>query len=247
MATIKQTSSALGNLINQINAGTPPSSVNAGSFQSSFNQSASGSGYKSSQTNINIDDDSIPANMLNPEPVFELNYKSTQKQCIKKAKQQLEIIVKEVVPSVLQNSSMIIDKINQDAEQLGQLYYQAICSDKILQACMETIARGETQARLFEVYSKLSSQQENLSSKITETQNQMRKYFIDTYLDLQQKDDQDEVLTNNSAPQALAAPEEESPSFKENVIVGTENTAKLIAQKKKQAMIAKFQEVSDKE
>ena len=75
----------------------------------------------------------------------------------------------------------------------------------------------------------------------------MRKYFIDTYLDLQQKDDQDEVLTNNSAPQALAAPEEESPSFKENVIVGTENTAKLIAQKKKQAMIAKFQEVSDKE
>lgn len=247
MATIKQTSSALGNLINQINAGTQPSSVNAGSFQSAFSTPISNNSYKSTPTNINIDDDSIPTNMLNPEPVFELNYKSTQKQCIKKAKQQLQIIVNEVVPTLLQNSSMIIDKINQDAEQLGQLYYQAICSDKILQACMETIARGETQARLFEVYSKLSSQQENLASKITETQNQMRKYFIDTYLDLQQKDNQDDVLTNGKTVQALEAPKDDIPVFSRNTIVGTENTAKLIAEKKRQAMIAKYQEVKDQE
>lgn len=237
MATIKQTSNTLGNLINQINSGIPPTAASSSSFNSGL------SGYSTSQSNINIDDDSIPANMLNPEPVFEINYKSTQKQCIKKAKQQLQIIVKEVVPSLLQNSAMIVDKINQDAEQLGQLYYQAVCSDKVLQALMDTIARGETQARLFEVYSKLSSQQEALASKITETQNQMRKYFIDTYLDLQQKDDQDDMIASEKKP-AIEAPKEEL-TFKGNTIVGTENTIKLIAEKKKQAMIAKFQEVKD--
>lgn len=236
MATIKQTSNALGNLINQINNGVQQST---GSFSMPLNNS----GYSASQNSIAIDDDSIPTNMLNPEPVFELNYKSTQKQCVKKAKQQLQIIVKEVVPKLLQNSSMIIDKINQDAEQLGQLYYQAICSDKILQACMETIARGETQARLFEVYAKLSSQQENLTTKITETQNQMRKYFIDTYLDLQQKDEQDDMMTDNKL--AIEAPQDEEITFKGNTFLGTENTVKLIAEKKKQAMIAKYQEVKE--
>lgn len=237
MATIKQTSNALGNLINQINNGVQQSTG------SSFSMPLNNSGYSASQNSIAIDDDSIPTNMLNPEPVFELNYKSTQKQCVKKAKQQLQIIVKEVVPKLLQNSSMIIDKINQDAEQLGQLYYQAICSDKILQACMETIARGETQARLFEVYAKLSSQQENLTTKITETQNQMRKYFIDTYLDLQQKDEQDDMMTDNKL--AIEAPQDEEITFKGNTFLGTENTVKLIAEKKKQAMIAKYQEVKE--
>lgn len=237
MATIKQTSNALGNLINQINNGVQQSTG------SSFSMSLNNSGYSASQNSIAIDDDSIPTNMLNPEPVFELNYKSTQKQCVKKAKQQLQIIVKEVVPKLLQNSSMIIDKINQDAEQLGQLYYQAICSDKILQACMETIARGETQARLFEVYAKLSSQQENLTTKITETQNQMRKYFIDTYLDLQQKDEQDDKMIDNKL--AIEAPQNEEITFKGNTFLGTENTVKLIAEKKKQAMIAKYQEVKE--
>jgi hypothetical protein len=237
MATIKQTSNALGNLINQINAGIPPTTASSTSFSGS-------SGYSTSTSNINIDDDSIPTNMLNPEPVFEINYKSTQKQCVKKAKQQLQIIVKEVVPSLLQNSAMIVDKINQDAEQLGQLYYQAVCSDKVLQALMETIARGETQARLFEVYSKLSAQQESLASKITETQNQMRKYFIDTYLDLQQKDDQDDMLSAGKVTAAIEAPQDDV-SFKGNTIVGTENTIKLIAERKKKAMIAKYQEIKD--
>ena len=56
MATIKGTSNALGNLINKINstAGPAPSGFSSG--------------------NIDIDD-SIPTNMLTPEPVFKINYK----------------------------------------------------------------------------------------------------------------------------------------------------------------------------
>jgi len=114
MATIKGTSNALGNLINKINSASA-TSVNSGV----------GNG------NINIDD-SIPTNMLNPEPVIKINFKSSHKQCIKKAKEQLMIIVKEVVPILLQTSSMIADKVEQDAEQLGNLYYEYIKTEQVI-------------------------------------------------------------------------------------------------------------------
>lgn len=238
MATIKNTSNTLGNLLNQINSqpGGFSSSVPTGGF--------------SQPSNISIDaDDSIPS-MLETQPVFEMNYKSTKKQCIKKAKDQLTVIVKEVVPEVLQDSKMIQDKISQDADWLGALYYEYEKADKVIQALMETIGRGETQARLFEVFTKMSESQQKLSSKITETQNQMRKYYIDTYLDLQQKESADEnaiPAIENKSNKAIEAPAETLKEQTPNIIVGTDQTIKLISDRRRQAMIAKYQEAKDAE
>lgn len=235
MATIKGTSNALGNLINKINAGSGTTAPVSSGF---------------SGTPIDIDD-SIPTNMLSPEPVFKINYKSTEKQCVKKAKEQLMKIVKEVVPTILQNSTMILDKVEQDAEQLGHMYYESIRTDKVIQANMDALGRGEISPRLFEVYAKLSKQQSDLAQQITIVQNNMRKNYIDTYLDLQQKDNAEENLaietskSNNEIP-ALEESREE-PGKLENVIMGTGNVAKMLQEKKKQALIAKFQEVKDDE
>lgn len=229
MATIKSTSSALGNLINKINSTPAPVS------------SGFGSG------NIDIDD-SIPTNMLNPEPVFKINYKSTQKQCIKKAKEQLLIIIREVVPTILQNSSMILDKVEQDAEQLGNLYYEYLKTDKVIQANMDALGRGEISPRLFEVYAKLSKQQADLATQITNTQNTMRKNYIDTYLDLQQKDETDEHLVLSSPKQETRAIENnnyenDNSENSGNVMVGTENVIKLLQERKKQSLVAEFEEI----
>jgi hypothetical protein len=235
MATIKGTSNALGNLINKINAGSGTSAP-------------ASSGFGGAPIDI---DDSIPTNMLSPEPVFKINYKSTEKQCVKKAKEQLMKIVKEVVPTILQNSTMILDKVEQDAEQLGHMYYESIRTDKVIQANMDALGRGEISPRLFEVYAKLSKQQSDLAQQITIVQNNMRKNYIDTYLDLQQKDNAEENLaigtskSNNEIP-ALEESREE-PGKLENVIMGTGNVAKMLQEKKKQALIAKFQEVKDDE
>ena len=235
MATIKGTSNALGNLINKINAGSGTSA-------------SVSSGFGGAPIDI---DDSIPTNMLTPEPVFKINYKSTEKQCVKKAKEQLMKIVKEVVPTILQNSTMILDKVEQDAEQLGHMYYESIRTDKVIQANMDALGRGEISPRLFEVYAKLSKQQSDLAQQITIVQNNMRKNYIDTYLDLQQKDNAEENLaigtskSNNEIP-ALEEIREE-PGKLENVIMGTGNVAKMLQEKKKQALIAKFQEVKDEE
>ena len=236
MATIKGTSNALGNLINKINS--------AGSGASA----PVSSGF--SGTPIDIDD-SIPTNMLNPEPVFKINYKSTEKQCVKKAKEQLMKIVKEVVPNILQNSTMILDKVEQDAEQLGHMYYESIRTDKVIQANMDALGRGEISPRLFEVYAKLSKQQSDLAQQITIVQNNMRKNYIDMYLDLQQKDNMEENLAIGSSKHKTEMPaleeNKDEPGKLENVIMGTGNVAKMLQEKKKQALIAKFQEVKDEE
>ena len=236
MATIKNKSNVLGNMMAQINNAIP-NQPQQGQFASP--------GTYGSPSGISIDDDSIPANMLNTAPVFDMNYKSAKKQCYKKAKEQLKVIVSEVVPTILQNSGLIVDKINQDAEQLGNLYYEYEKSDKVVQALMETISKGETQARLFEVYTKMTKELRELSNIITNTQNQMRKYYIDTYMDLQQKDDADETLgiPGKQQPALESSQQNTTTAIEGNVMVGTENIIKKISEKKRQAMLAEYEEV----
>lgn len=236
MATIKNKSNVLGNMMAQINNAIP-NQPQQGQFASP--------GTYGPPSGISIDDDSIPANMLNTAPVFDMNYKSAKKQCYKKAKEQLKVIVSEVVPTILQNSGLIVDKINQDAEQLGNLYYEYEKSDKVVQALMETISKGETQARLFEVYTKMTKELRELSNIITNTQNQMRKYYIDTYMDLQQKDDADETLgiPGKQQPALESSQQNTTTAIEGNVMVGTENIIKKISEKKRQAMLAEYEEV----
>ena len=164
------------------------------------------------------------------------------------AKEQLLIIIKEVVPTILQNSSMILDKVEQDAEQLGNLYYEYLKTDKVIQANMDALGRGEISPRLFEVYAKLSKQQADLATQITNTQNTMRKNYIDTYLDLQQKDETDEhlVLSSPKTDEPLAIENNKFDNNSENssnVMVGTENVIKILQERKKQALVAEFEEI----
>lgn len=224
MASIKSTTASLGSLISSMSSGS-------GSYTAAIGMPGG----------IPIDDDSIPASMLDVEPSFKLNYKSVKKQCIKKAKDSITLVVKEVVPESLQNSTLIIDKINQDAEQLGALYYEYEKNDKVVQALIDTIAHGQLQARLFEVYTKFSKINQELSAQITETQNQLRKYYIDTYLDLQEKKDREHALLETDKKPALSAPNDEI-IHNSNVIVGTEDLTKSLNAKKKAALLAQYEE-----
>lgn len=205
--------------------------------------SSSGSGYSAAYT-ARMGEDELPAELQDPEPAFVMNYKGEQKQCVKKAKDSIMIIVKEVVPEQLQNTALIQDKVNQDAEQLGNLYYQYKKKEVVHQTLMDTIARGETNSKMFDSFEKMSKSLEDLGSKITETQNQLRKYYIDTYLDIQRKDETDEAMLALGAKPA-EEPKEIAPEAKmQNVIVGTDDTIKFLAEKRKQMMRAKYEEAS---
>lgn len=144
----------------------------------------------------NIDTD-IPAELQEPDPIFILEHDKILADNKNKALISVKQIVNTIVPENYQNNPIIKDKILQDAEQLGQLYYQQHMNNIIIKTIMDTIAKGDTTAKIFDSYTKLMSIAKDFNKQITELQNQFRKYYIDTYLDLQHKEDEDIIAEQN--------------------------------------------------
>lgn len=233
--TTKDISKELGGLIEQAN--------NAARNNNPFDSPGSyGAGAGQSAPPVyGSPEDSIP-DELQDEPIFEIDYKSEQERCIDKAKRSIMIVVREVVPEAMQDSELIIDKIDQDAEQLGNLYYQYIKKETYHQALMDLIARGNHNVKMFETCEKISRSLEDLGSKINELQNQFRKYYIDTYMDMQHKEQEDEYNQENPDFKKVEAPKRESapalPTSLDNRIVGTETVTKTLNEQKKQRLKA---------
>lgn len=233
---VKDISKTLGGLIDQANA----AANNGGSYNTPGGFNGNGFGGQQPPSGIyGTPEDSIPAE-LQDEPIFEIDYKSEHELCIDKARKSLMILVKEVVPELMQNSDLILDKVEQDAEQLGNLYYQYVKKETYHQGLMNLIARGDHSAKSFDVCEKISRSLEELGNKITELQNQFRKYYIDTYLDLQHKDSEDEInfakkreytgLPNNQQVEYIAPKE---AAKLENRMVGTDSVTKSLAEQKR--------------
>lgn len=161
-------------------------------------------------------DTDIPDELAEPDPIFVVEHEEVLTENENKALRSVKQIVNTIVPKAYQDNPIIKDKILQDADQLGQLYYQQSMNNVMIKVIMDTIAKGDTSNKLFDSYTKLMSIAKDFNKQINEMQNQFRKYYIDTYLDLQHKEDEDLIaeengispnarLTNNTrpAPQAV--------------------------------------------
>jgi hypothetical protein len=234
---VKDITTTLGGLIDQANK-----QANNNPYTGQSNPLNPGPVYGSPE-------DSIP-DELQDEPIFEIDYKSEQEQCIDKARKSIMIVVREVVPETLQETSLIQDKIDQDAEQLGNLYYQYVKKETYHQAMMDLIARGNHNVKMFEVCEKISRSLEDLGTKITELQNQFRKYYIDTYKDMQYKEQEDEYIAENGGSTVHAGLPSSQHNKTEvitsadnvkslsNRIVGTEAVSKILSEQKKEKLKA---------
>lgn len=232
----KDISKELGGLIDQAN--------NAARNNTYGGQPSYGSGAGGYSAPVyGSPEDSIP-DELQDTPIFEIDYKSEQDRCIDKAKASIMIVVREVVPETMQDNPLIIDKIDQDAEQLGNLYYQYVKKETYHQGLMDLIARGNHNVKMFEVCEKISRSLEDLGSKINELQNQFRKYYIDTYMDMQHKEQEDEYNQVNPDVKKIMAPQVQQqaiPASLENRIVGTDIVSKTLNEQKKQRLKAMAQ------
>jgi hypothetical protein len=118
---------------------------------------------------------------------------------------------------------------------------------------LDTISHGETEPKRFDVCEKISKSLEELGTKITETQNQIRKYYIDTYLDIQKKDEEDDFAAGTG--KLLNKPEEPqgkltvnlSEADDANIIVGTDDLVKNLEEKKKQMLLSKHKQSQQNE
>jgi hypothetical protein len=203
--------------------------------------------------NQQFNDDAIPSELQEPEPIFEVDYEDEQTQATKRAMTTVKQIVGSVMPEEYQKDSMIKDKMELDATQLGMLYYQQKMNNMMMQTSMGAIAKGDLSPRMFEVYEKLSKRGSELSKQITETQNQFRKYYIDTFQDIESKNEYDERVSLAAPKQQTAlenktqeVEEESGNRFTSKGMVKSTNKNKLeyYKQKRKQeAEEAEFNEV----
>ena len=143
-------------------------------------------------------DTDIPDELAEPDPIFVVEHEEVLTENENKALRSVKQIVNTIVPKAYQDNPIIKDKILQDADQLGQLYYQQSMNNVMIKVIMDTIAKGDTSSKLFDSYTKLMSIAKDFNKQINEMQNQFRKYYIDTYLDLQHKNDEDLIAEENS-------------------------------------------------
>lgn len=188
-------------------------------------------------------DEAIPSELKEPDPLFEINHNDEHSIARAEALETMKYIVGSVVPEQYIDEPIIQNKMKLDACQLGQLYYQQKMNNITLQTAMDVLSKGDTQPRMFEVIEKLQKRASELSEQITETQNQFRKYYIDTYMDVEVKkraDDADhDMLTGPTKEKVKELPvSTDSVTMKEDGTVRTVSSKNTIEQLQKMKIAA---------
>lgn len=184
--------------------------------------------------------DEIPEE-LEPEPIFDINYEKCKKDFIRKARQSIRKIVKVVIrdPNMI-DQDFIADKIDQDAEQLGFLYYQQRLHELIQQANMESIRTGNISPRMIEVFTVVGKNLMDITKQIADFQISIKENYAKIKFDA--IDDIDFV------PKLPGSTTEDQSSMEDqNIFIGGKALNKSVQDKKREliekAQEAKFEEV----
>ena len=184
--------------------------------------------------NVNIDD-SIPSELEEPAPAFEFDCKTELMKSKNDAMSTMNYIVDAVVPEEFRNHPSIKNQIKLDAIQLGSLYFQQNANNIVIENSLTTLASGDNNPRLYEVIEKLLKRASELADQITTTHAQYRKYYIDTYLDIESK-----LAADEEDKEALRVGIEtkETPQIEDNgVIERDDGTVKIIGTKEQNKVI----------
>ena len=131
---------------------------------------------------------------LNPEPIFEIDYKKEKKKYKKKARRDVINLVKSIVPNDVIESPIIQNKIEQDTGQLANLYWQQKMIEAVLEGNMDSIGKGNLAPRMFEVFTQISKNHSDIAKQITDFQVMMRKNYNEMKWDIRAKIDDDQNL-----------------------------------------------------
>ena len=184
--------------------------------------------------NVNIDD-SIPSELEEPAPAFEFDCKTELMKSKNDAMSTMNYIVDAVVPEEFRNHPSIKNQIKLDAIQLGSLYFQQNANNIVIENSLTTLASGDNNPRLYEVIEKLLKRASELADQITTTHAQYRKYYIDTYLDIESKLAADE---EDKETLRVGIETKEKPQIEDNgVIERDDGTVKIIGTKEQNKVI----------
>lgn len=199
--------------------------------------------------NTTLNSSILPEELEEPEPVFTIDYDSEERESKRKAKASIKQLIKAIIPKEYLNSQYIIDKINQDAEQLGKLYYQEKMIETTQRALISSIGQGNLSPRMFEVFTGISKNHSDIAKQISDFQTVLRKSYIDIVLDLKAKMEEEHKMhqLGQENPKAIENMPAENPF--DRVFVGgrdlVEQLHNSIVNQRKPTNLQNIQEVSD--
>ena len=177
------------------------------------------------QTNFSISND--PPELEDPKPIVEIDFKKKGKEFRKKARNSILQIIKTLMPEDMINSQYVQDKVSQDAEQLGKLYYQEYLIETTQQIQVDAITRGNFSPRMFEVFATLSKNHSDIAKQISDFQTILRKSYIDIKYDIKNAKQSDQNIIEENSFQALPTPKTDQVFFGTKDLIQLLKSAKV--------------------
>jgi hypothetical protein len=184
--------------------------------------------------------DDIPDEIA-PEPLFDIDYNKCKSGFIKKARMSIKKIVRAVIsnPEAV-DMDFVRDKIEQDAEQLGNLYYQQKLHELTQQSGIESVRTGNVSPRMIEVIATVGKNLMDISKQIADFQISIKDNYAKIKFDA--------IDDRGFGPSAgLIGDSEASKELEDqNIYIGSKNLNRSI-QEQKRAMIERAQEAKFEE
>ena len=147
---------------------------------------------------VNTVVDNTQGTNLEGERLFEFDYESMRKTLKKKARKTISNITKHILTDDLLEEDYVKDKIEQDIESLTDLYMQVESNNIMQRSILDTVSRGNTMPRMYEVFGQLTDKIQSINKQILATESQIRKTYIDLKFEI--KDKEAELVERSQTP-----------------------------------------------
>lgn len=185
------------------------------------------------QPNINAVVDNTAGTTLEPERLFEFDYDALRKSLRKKARKTIQNLTKHILTDQMLESDYVKDKIEQDIESLTDLYMQVESNNVMQRSILDTVSRGNTMPRMYEVFGQLTDKIQAINKQILATENQIRKTYIDLKFEI--KDKEAEMIEAAQADPMLATSQ---PQGNQNIVTSSKQLIEMAKKKHMEKMNA---------
>lgn len=149
--------------------------------------------------------DNTADSSLTTEKIFEFDYDALKKSLKKKARKTVVNITKHILPEELLNEEYIKDKMEQDIDTFTDLYMQVESNNMMQRSILDTVSRGNTMPRMYEVFAQLTDKIQAVNKQIVATEQQLRKTYLDLKFEI--KDKESEMLDRTQQQQLTTSQE----------------------------------------
>lgn len=190
---------------------------------------------KSKPASASAVDNQSGMNMME-QKIFDFDYDTVKKSIRKKARKTVANIVKHVLNESMSNDVYVADKMEQDIDTLTELYMQVETNTLMQKSLVESVSRGNTMPRMYEVFGQLTDRIRDINKQIISTEQTIRKTYQDIKFEIRDKE----------AEEGETKAQKYLPESSESSLVVT-STRQLIEMAKRKHHENKILEISENE